>query len=152
LLAAGATVSYTCTLKQLTSFTNVISAGGLATTGDAVTVGAALRVTGSGAALQPIALRAAVSVAVKPIGRAAKAPRFEITVTNTGKVALHDVMVSARRATSCNHRFAMIRAGKREAYACSPRPGTTGGLSSITVVGTSPTGLKVTAGGTATRA
>ena len=151
-LAPGAVVTYTCTLKHVTSFTNVVSAGGVSTAGDSVTAADAMRVTGSAAALQPAAPRAAVAITVRPVGRKAKPSRFEVTVTNTGKVALHDVTVSVRKTTTCNHHFARIGAGKQQQYECSPSHPKAGALGAITVIGTSPTGLKVKAAVSAKRA
>jgi len=161
-MAPNASVTYTCSLANVTAgFTNVAVATGSPPSGADVTASDSAQVTvttptapvNPSAPLTPPRVGAPAITIVKgpslqtvSLGGTAT---FRITVTNTGDVVLHDVTVTDPKSSDCNRDLGTIAAGGSRAYTCTHPNVMQQFVNVATVVGTSPTGRKVTDSDTA---
>ena len=151
-MAPGASVTYTCTRPNATaSFTNVATATGTPPTGADVTATDSAHVTV--AALTPpppkppVPTQPAISIVKSPNSQTVAfggTATFVITVTNTGDVALHDVTVTDPLSPDCDRDLGTMAAGAKKTYTCTKANVTKDFTNVANVVGTPPTGKKVT--------
>ncbi len=152
-MAPGASVTFTCVRDNVTeSFTNTAIDVGTSPTGQKVSARDSARVTLLTPPQPP-----AIKIVKQPKNQSFKLPKkgdtvtakFTITVINTGKVTLHDVTVTDPWAPNCNRSLGVMAKGAHKTYSCT-RPGVSmGHLNIANVIGTSPTGKKVSDSDTA---
>jgi uncharacterized repeat protein (TIGR01451 family) len=142
-MAAGATVTYTCSLANVVaSFTNVAVATGKPPVGPDVTAQDTADVTAVAPATHP-----AITVVKNPksqtvtVGNKAT---FTITVTNTGDVALTNVTVTDAQSPNCNRTIGTLAPGASTSYTCT-RANVTSSFTNVAVA-------SGTAGGTTVKA
>jgi uncharacterized repeat protein (TIGR01451 family) len=142
-MAAGATVTYTCSLANVAaSFTNVAIATGTPLVGPDVTAQDTAVVTAVAPATHP-----AITVVKNPksqtvtVGNKAT---FTITVTNTGDVALTNVTVTDAQSPNCNRTIGTLAPGASSSYTCT-RANVTSSFTNVAVA-------SGTAGGTTVKA
>jgi uncharacterized repeat protein (TIGR01451 family) len=142
-MAAGATVTYTCSLTNVAaSFTNVAIATGTPLVGPDVTAQDTAVVTAVAPATHP-----AITVVKNPksqtvtVGNKAT---FTITVTNTGDVALTNVTVTDAQSPNCNRTIGTLAPGASSSYTCT-RANVTSSFTNVAVA-------SGTAGGTTVKA
>jgi uncharacterized repeat protein (TIGR01451 family) len=142
-MAAGATVTYTCSLANVAaSFTNVAVATGTPPVGPNVTAQDTADVTAVAPATHP-----AITVVKNPksqtvtVGNKAT---FTITVTNTGDVALTNVTVTDAQSPNCNRTIGTLAPGASTSYTCT-RANVTSSFTNVAVA-------SGTAGGTTVKA
>jgi uncharacterized repeat protein (TIGR01451 family) len=142
-MAAGATVTYTCSLANVVaSFTNVAVATGTPPVGPNVTAQDTAGVTAVAPATHP-----AITVVKNPksqtvtVGNKAT---FTITVTNTGDVALTNVTVTDAQSPNCNRTIGTLAPGASTSYTCT-RANVTSSFTNVAVA-------SGTAGGTTVKA
>jgi len=146
-MAAGATVTYTCSLANVTaSFTNVAVATGKPLLGPNVSAQDTAAVTAVAPATHP-----AITIVKNPksqtvtVGHAAT---FTITVTNTGDVALTNVTVTDALSPNCNRTIGMLAPGASASYTCT-RANVTSSFTNVAVASGTAGGTTVTAQDTA---
>jgi uncharacterized repeat protein (TIGR01451 family) len=142
-MAAGATVTYTCSLANVTaSFTNVAIATGTPPVGPHVSAQDTADVTAVAPATHP-----AITIVKNPksqtvtVGNKAT---FTITVTNTGDVALTNVTVTDAQSPNCNRTIGTLAPGASSSYTCT-RANVTSSFTNVAVA-------SGTAGGTTVKA
>jgi len=151
-MASGASLSYTCTLANVTaSLTNVATDVGTPPTGPDVTATDSAHVTVAPITPPPpkppvVETHPAITITKNPksqtVGLGAPAG-WTIEVTNTGDVVLHDVTVTDAMAPGCSRRLGTMPVDGVRSYLCS-RPNTTKDYTNVArVVGTAPNGTKV---------
>jgi uncharacterized repeat protein (TIGR01451 family) len=117
-MAPGATVTYTCTLANVTSsFTNVAVATGTPPVGPNVTAQDTAAVTAVAPATHP-----AITIVKNPKSQTVTTggtATFTITVTNTGDVALTNVTVSDARSPNCDRTIGTLNPGQSTSYTCT---------------------------------
>ena len=158
-MAPGASLTYTCTLANVTaSFTNIATATGTPSLGGAnvtATDSAPVTVTppGGGSSSNP-----AISITKNPKSQTIASggtANFTIVVTNTGNVTLTNVTVTDPLSPNCNASSSTVAAlgsmgaGASVTYNCSLANVTASFTNVATVVGTAPSGATVTATDTA---
>ena len=134
-MAPHATVTYTCTLANVTSgLTNVAVATGTPPVGPNVTAQDTAAVTVV-APLTPAATHPAITIVKNPksqtVTRGGTAT-FTITVTNTGDVALTNVTVSDALSPNCNRTIGTLNPGQSTSYTCT-RANVTAGFNNVAV-------------------
>jgi uncharacterized repeat protein (TIGR01451 family) len=168
-LASGATVSYQCSLADVdASFTNVAVATGTPPAGPEVTSSDTAHVTVKptetstkpgttpgttpgtkpGTKPTPVVTPPSISIRKEPKVQdisAGGTASFQITVTNTGGVELHDVTVQDPLSPDCERSLGTLAPAASSAYACS-RPDVTESFDNVaTATGKPPSGPSVTA-------
>jgi uncharacterized repeat protein (TIGR01451 family) len=156
-MAPGASTSYTCTLVGVTaSFTNVATVTATPPSGPDVTATDSAHVT-----VQPLTppkppvvapSEPAISIVKSPNSQTVAysgTATFVITVTNTGDVTLKNVTVTDPLSPDCDRELGTMAAGAKKSYTCTRANVTKGFTNVANVVGTSPTGKKVTDSDTA---
>jgi uncharacterized repeat protein (TIGR01451 family) len=117
-MAPGATVTYTCTLANVTSsLTNVAVATGTPPVGPNVSAQDTAAVTAVAPATHP-----AIAIVKNPKSQTVTSggtANFTITVTNTGDVALTDVTVSDQLSPNCNKTIGTLAPGQSVSYTCT---------------------------------
>jgi uncharacterized repeat protein (TIGR01451 family) len=146
-MAPGATITYTCTLANVTtSFTNVAVATGKPPVGPDVSAQDTAAVTAVAPATHP-----AISIVKNPksqtVTRGGTAT-FTITVTNTGDVALTNVTVSDPLSPNCNRTIGTLAPGASSSYTCT-RANVTANFTNVAVASGTAGGTTVTAQDTA---
>jgi uncharacterized repeat protein (TIGR01451 family) len=145
-MAPGATVTYTCSLANVTaSFTNVAVATGTAG-GTTVTAQDTADVTAVAPATHP-----AITIVKNPKSQTITSggtATFTITVTNTGDVALTDVTVTDAQSPNCNKTIGTLAPGQAVSYTCT-RTNVTASFNNVAVVTGKAGGMTVTAQDTA---
>jgi uncharacterized repeat protein (TIGR01451 family) len=146
-MAAGATVTYTCSLANVTaSFTNVAIATGTPPVGPNVTAQDTADVTAVAPATHP-----AITIVKNPksqtvtVGHTAT---FTITVTNTGDVALTNVTVTDALSPNCNRTIGTLAPGASTSYTCT-RPNVRSSFTNVAVAAGTAGAQTVTARDTA---
>jgi uncharacterized repeat protein (TIGR01451 family) len=151
-MAPGASTSFTCTRPGVTtSFTNIATATGTPPTGSDVTASDSAHVTVQALTPPPPPppppSQPAISILKNPNSQTVAfggTATFVITVTNTGDVTLKDVTVTDPLSPDCNRDLGTMAAGAKKSYTCT-QPNVTKDFTNVAnVVGTSPTGKKVT--------
>ncbi len=143
----GDEVTYKCTATNVTeAFTNVASATANDPNGNPVTAedDASVNVT------VPVAAPSNPGVSISkstdtPTITAGSTVEFNITVTNTGDVALTNVVVDDPNTPDCDRTFATLAVGEDVTYTCTATNVITGFINVATVTGTPPIGDPVTA-------
>jgi uncharacterized repeat protein (TIGR01451 family) len=146
-MAPGATITYTCTLANVTaSFTNIAIATGTPPVGPPVSAQDTAAVTAVAPATHP-----AITIVKNPksqsITRGGTAT-FTITVTNTGDVALTNVTVSDPLSPNCNRTIGTLAPGASSSYTCT-RANVTANFTNVAVASGTAGGTTVTAQDTA---
>jgi uncharacterized repeat protein (TIGR01451 family) len=146
-MAPGATITYTCTLANVTaSFTNIAIATGTPPVGPPVSAQDTAAVTAVAPATHP-----AITIVKNPksqsITRGGTAT-FTITVTNTGDVALTNVTVSDPLSPNCNRTIGTLAPGASTSYTCT-RANVTANFTNVAVASGTAGGTTVTAQDTA---
>jgi len=117
-MAPGATVTYSCTLANVTSsFTNVAVATGTPPVGPNVTAQDTAAVTAVAPATHP-----AITIVKNPKSQTVTSggtATFTITVTNTGDVALTNVTVSDALSPNCDKTIGTLNPGQSTSYTCT---------------------------------
>jgi uncharacterized repeat protein (TIGR01451 family) len=117
-MAPGATVTYTCSLANVTaSFTNVAVATGTPPVGPDVTASDTAAVTAVAPATHP-----AITIVKNPNSQTVTSggtATFTITVTNTGDVALTNVAVTDALSPNCNRTIGTLAPGQAVSYTCT---------------------------------
>jgi uncharacterized repeat protein (TIGR01451 family) len=146
-MAAGASVSYTCSLANVTaSFTNIAVATGTPPVGPNVTAQDTAAVTAVAPATHP-----AITIVKNPKSQTVtvgKTATFTITVTNTGDVALTNVTVTDARSPNCNKTIGTLAPGASSSYTCT-RANVTASFTNVAVASGTAGGTTVTAQDTA---
>jgi uncharacterized repeat protein (TIGR01451 family) len=146
-MAPGATITYTCSLANVTtSFTNIAIATGTPPVGPPVSAQDTAGVTAVAPATHP-----AITIVKNPksqtVTRGGTAT-FTITVTNTGDVALTNVTVSDPLSPNCNRTIGTLAPGASTSYTCS-RANVTANFTNVAVASGTAGGTTVTAQDTA---
>jgi len=146
-MAPGATITYTCTLANVTaSFTNIAIATGTPPLGPPVSAQDTAAVTAVAPATHP-----AITIVKNPksqtVTRGGTAT-FTITVTNTGDVALTNVTVSDPLSPNCNRTIGTLAPGASSSYTCT-RANVTANFTNVAVASGTAGGTTVTAQDTA---
>ena len=146
-MAPGATITYTCTLANVTaSFTNIAIATGTPPLGPPVSAQDTAAVTAVAPATHP-----AITIVKNPksqtVTRGGTA-NFTITVTNTGDVALTNVTVSDPLSPNCNRTIGTLAPGASTSYTCT-RANVTANFTNVAVASGTAGGTTVTAQDTA---
>ena len=146
-MAPGATITYTCTLANVTaSFTNIAIATGTPPLGPPVSAQDTAAVTAVAPATHP-----AITIVKNPksqtVTRGGTA-NFTITVTNTGDVALTNVTVSDPLSPNCNRTIGTLAPGASSSYTCT-RANVTANFTNVAVASGTAGGTTVTAQDTA---
>jgi uncharacterized repeat protein (TIGR01451 family) len=146
-MTPGATVTYTCTLANVTaSFTNIAIATGTPPVGPPVSAQDTAPVTAVAPATHP-----AIAIVKNPksqtVTRGGTAT-FTITVTNTGDVALTSVTVSDPLSPNCNRTIGTLAPGASTSYTCT-RANVTANFTNVAVASGTAGGTTVTAQDTA---
>jgi uncharacterized repeat protein (TIGR01451 family) len=146
-MAPGATITYTCSLANVTaSFTNIAVATGTPPVGPAVSAQDTAAVTAVAPATHP-----AITIVKNPksqtVTRGGTAT-FTITVTNTGDVALTNVTVSDPLSPNCNRTIGTLAPGASTSYTCT-RANVTANFTNVAVASGTAGGTTVTAQDTA---
>jgi uncharacterized repeat protein (TIGR01451 family) len=146
-MAPGATITYTCTLANVTaSFTNIAIATGTPPVGPPVSAQDTAAVTAVAPATHP-----AITIVKNPksqtVTRGGTAT-FTITVTNTGDVALTNVVVSDPLSPNCNRTIGTLAPGASTSYTCT-RANVTTNFTNVAVASGTAGGTTVTAQDTA---
>jgi len=117
-MAPGATVTYSCTLANVTSsFTNVAVATGTPPVGPNVSAQDNAAVT-----VVPPATHPAIAIVKNPKSQTVTSggtATFTITVTNTGDVALTNVTVSDPLSPNCDKTIGTLNPGQSTTYTCT---------------------------------
>jgi uncharacterized repeat protein (TIGR01451 family) len=146
-MAPGATITYTCTLANVTtSFTNVAVATGKPPVGPDVSAQDTAAVTAVAPATHP-----AISIVKNPKSQTVSSggtATFTITVTNTGDVALTNVTVSDPLSPNCNRTIGTLAPGASSSYTCT-RADVTANFTNVAVASGTAGGTTVTAQDTA---
>jgi uncharacterized repeat protein (TIGR01451 family) len=147
LMAPGATLTYTCSLANVTtSFTNIAVATGHPPLGPDVSAQDTAAVTVVAPATHP-----AITIVKNPksqtVTRGGTA-NFTITVTNTGDVALTNVTVSDPLSPNCNRTIGTLAPGASTSYTCT-RANVTANFTNVAVASGTAGGTTVTAQDTA---
>ena len=147
LMAPGATLTYTCSLANVTtSFTNLAVATGHPPLGPDVSAQDTAAVTVVAPATHP-----AITIVKNPksqtVTRGGTA-NFTITVTNTGDVALTNVTVSDPLSPNCNRTIGTLAPGASSSYTCT-RANVTANFTNVAVASGTAGGTTVTAQDTA---
>jgi uncharacterized repeat protein (TIGR01451 family) len=146
-MAPGATVTYTCSLANVTaSFTNVAVATGTPPVGPDVTAQDTAAVTAVAPATHP-----AITIVKNPKSQSITSggtATFTITVTNTGDVALTNVAVTDAASPNCNRTIGTLAPGASTSYTCT-RSNVTASFTNVAVVTGHAGGTTVTAQDTA---
>jgi uncharacterized repeat protein (TIGR01451 family) len=146
-MAPGATVTYSCTLANVTSsFTNVAIATGTPPVGPNVSA----QDTGAVTAVAP-ATHPAITIVKNPKSQTVASggtATFTITVTNTGDVALTNVTVSDALSPNCNRTIGTLNPGQSVSYTCT-RANVTASFNNVAVATGTAGGRTVTAQDTA---
>jgi uncharacterized repeat protein (TIGR01451 family) len=146
-MAAGASVSYTCSLANVTSsFTNIAVATGTPPVGPVVTAQDTADVTAVAPATHP-----AITIVKNPKSQTVtvgKTATFTITVTNTGDVALTNVTVTDALSPNCNRTIGTLAPGASSSYTCT-RANVTANFTNVAVASGTAGGTTVTAQDTA---
>jgi uncharacterized repeat protein (TIGR01451 family) len=146
-MAPGASITYTCTLANVTaSFTNIAIATGTPLVGPPVSAQDTAAVTAVVPATHP-----AITIVKNPksqtVTRGGTAT-FTITVTNTGDVALTNVAVSDPLSPNCNRTIGTLAPGASTSYTCT-RANVTSNFTNVAVASGTAGGTTVTAQDTA---
>ena len=146
-MAPGATITYTCSLANVTtSFTNIAIATGTPPVGPPVSAQDTAVVTAVAPATHP-----AIAIVKNPksqtVTRGGTA-NFTITVTNTGDVALTNVTVSDPLSPNCNRTIGTLAPGASTSYTCT-RANVTANFTNVAVASGTAGGTTVTAQDTA---
>jgi uncharacterized repeat protein (TIGR01451 family) len=146
-MAPGASITYTCTLANVTaSFTNIAIATGTPLVGPPVSAQDTAAVTAVVPATHP-----AITIVKNPksqtVTRGGTAT-FTITVTNTGDVALTNVAVSDPLSPNCNRTIGTLAPGASTSYTCT-RANVTANFTNVAVASGTAGGTTVTAQDTA---
>jgi uncharacterized repeat protein (TIGR01451 family) len=146
-MAPGASITYTCTLANVTaSFTNIAIATGTPPVGPPVSAQDTAAVTAVAPATHP-----AITIVKNPksqtVTRGGTA-NFTITVTNTGDVALTNVTVSDPLSPNCNRTIGTLAPGASTSYTCT-RANVTANFTNVAVASGTAGGTTVTAQDTA---
>src|SRR5262249_13685252 len=145
-MAPGATITYTCSLANVTSsFTNVAVATG---TGGGTTVTA--QDTAAVTAVAP-ATHPAIPIVKNPKSQTVSSggtATFTITVTNTGDVTLTNVTVNDPLSPNCNKTIGTLAPGASSSYTCT-RANVTSNFTNVAVATGTAGGTTVTAQDTA---
>jgi len=146
-MAPGASITYTCTLANVTaSFTNIAIATGTPPVGPPVSAQDTAAVTVVAPATHP-----AITIVKNPksqtVTRGGTA-NFTITVTNTGDVALTNVTVSDPLSPNCNRTIGTLAPGASTSYTCT-RANVTANFTNVAVASGTAGGTTVTAQDTA---
>ncbi len=146
-MAPGATITYTCTLANVTaSFTNIAIATGTPPVGPPVSAQDTAAVTAVAPATHP-----AITIVKNPksqtVTRGGTAT-FTITVTNTGDVALTNVRVSDPLSPNCNRTIGTLAPGASSSYTCT-RANVAANFTNVAVASGTAGGTTVTAQDTA---
>jgi len=146
-MAPGASITYTCTLANVTaSFTNIAIATGTPPLGPPVSAQDTAAVTAVAPATHP-----AITIVKNPksqtVTRGGTAT-FTITVTNTGDVALTNVTVSDPLSPNCNRTIGTLAPGASSSYTCT-RANVTANFTNVAVASGTAGGTTVTAQDTA---
>jgi uncharacterized repeat protein (TIGR01451 family) len=146
-MAPGATITYTCTLANVTaSFTNIAIATGTPPVGPPVSAQDTAAVTAVAPATHP-----AITIVKNPKSQSITrggAATFTITVTNTGDVALTNVTVSDPLSPNCNRTIGTLAPGASTSYTCT-RANVTANFTNVAVASGTAGGTTVTAQDTA---
>jgi uncharacterized repeat protein (TIGR01451 family) len=146
-MAPGATITYTCTLANVTaSFTNIAIATGTPPVGPPVSAQDTAAVTAVAPATHP-----AITIVKNPKSQSVTrggAATFTITVTNTGDVALTNVTVSDPLSPNCNRTIGTLAPGASTSYTCT-RANVTANFTNVAVASGTAGGTTVTAQDTA---
>ena len=145
-MAPGATVTYTCSLANVTSsFTNVAVATG---TGGGTTVSA--QDTAAVTAVAP-ATHPAIAIVKNPKSQTVTSggtATFTITITNTGDATLTNVTVNDPLSPNCNKTIGTLAPGASSSYTCT-RANVTSNFTNVAVATGTAGGTTVTAQDTA---
>ena len=146
-MAPGATITYTCTLANVTSsFTNVAVATGTPPVGPPVSAQDTAAVTAVAPATHP-----AITIVKNPKSQTVTSggtATFTITVTNTGDVTLTNVTVSDPLSPNCNKTIGTLAPGASTSYTCT-RANVTSNFTNVAVASGTAGGTTVTAQDTA---
>jgi uncharacterized repeat protein (TIGR01451 family) len=146
-MAPGATITYTCSLANVTaSFTNIAVATGRPPVGPDVSAQDTAAVTVVAPATHP-----AISIVKNPKSQTVTSggtATFTITVTNTGDVSLTNVTVSDPLSPNCNRTIGTLAPGASSSYTCT-RANVTSNFTNVAVASGTAGGTTVTAQDTA---
>jgi len=146
-MAPGATITYTCTLANVTaSFTNIAIATGTPPVGPPVSAQDTAAVTAVAPATHP-----AITIVKNPKSQSVTrggTATFTIAVTNTGDVALTNVTVSDPLSPNCNRTIGTLAPGASSSYTCT-RANVTANFTNVAVASGTAGGTTVTAQDTA---
>jgi uncharacterized repeat protein (TIGR01451 family) len=146
-MAPGATITYTCSLANVTaSFTNIAVATGHPPLGPDVSAQDTAAVTVVAPATHP-----AISIVKNPKSQTVTSggtATFTITVTNTGDVTLTNVTVTDPLSPNCNKTIGTLAPGASSSYTCT-RANVTSNFTNVAVASGTAGGTTVTAQDTA---
>jgi len=146
-MAPGATITYTCSLANVTaSFTNIAVATGHPPLGPDVSAQDTAAVTVVAPATHP-----AISIVKNPKSQTVTSggtATFTITVTNTGDVTLTNVTVTDPLSPNCNKTIGTLAPGASSTYTCT-RANVTSNFTNVAIASGTAGGTTVTAQDTA---